>query len=101
MSYEKHLTAALKAFFDLYSDVSPRALSLKAGVSRGWVSEFMLSGTASFAKADLVLRAMLTHASEVGDADREAGFRQVANLQPAAFVSHPSAHDAQTERGAA
>lgn len=96
MSYQDHLSAALAAFFEAYPDVSPRALSLKAGVSRGWVSEFMSSGTANFGRASRVFQAMLDHADEVGDADRAARFRAVAGRPLIAAEPAP-----QTERGAA
>lgn len=55
MSYENHLRAVLAEFFRVRPSVSHRELSRRAGLSAGWVSDFLRTGTASLSKADAIL----------------------------------------------
>lgn len=70
MLYQKHLEATLAEFFRLRPDVSQRVLSRSAGLSPGWVSEFLRSGAANLSKADAVLKAMKGMAATHPDARR-------------------------------
>lgn len=70
MNYRTHLRAALEAFLAASPQVSARQLSLRAGLSAGWVSEFLRNGSANLEKADAVLCAAFDLAPEGAAGDR-------------------------------
>lgn len=92
MRYCSHLRAVLDALFAARPDLSPRRLSVEAGLSPGWVSEFLKSERATLEKADCALRAALRLAPEGPEGAAVRALARNLRCRP---------DDAGPERGAA